>query len=166
MNRDQRESIRENVLGTADKENRQDGRISTTISPEIKENWRQFLFSKYGSVKFVYGREVEAALKTYMLVNTASPSKPIKQRVSRNKLLELQRISNALEKLPSYPLVTPLLIETTIRRYTLATSGRTHKRYYSIVLKNIEQIRDNPIQYNVEPFVNSTKLLVMEKGLY
>ncbi len=135
------------------KPERRTGRISTKISAEIKEKWHNFLLSRYGTIKNVYGRELEYALEMYMMSHVSiqeSPSKPL----YKNTLAQLRRISDALERLPSYPFVTPMLLNNTIKHYVHTSSACTRKRYRDMVLNYIgNPVNKTLVQYNMEPFV-------------
>ena len=140
------------------------------MSLDIKNRWHEFLSYNFGTIRSIYGSELGKAMLLYMSTfddrMQKNKQKPRTRSVTRRTLAEMRRIADGLKILPGYPNITPIIINNTIKRYALATTERTHKRYRDMIIKYIgNPIEGDPIRYNVEPFVMFVESTLVEKEI-
>jgi hypothetical protein len=109
--------------------------IHTRISTQTKIRWENFLISLHGSVKGSYGNELEKAMNFYMNEFNSISIGDVEKKPNKQTIESWKNICNGFRNLPTFPLVTPMVLQSVVRDCCMGDDPRTILKYLAKVKK-------------------------------
>ena len=143
-------------------------RISTRVDKNIKARWDHFLLMHHHTIRGGYGPELGRAMESYMKQFDSVPNDDVKYR-KMNKTTHsiLKLICIAFRDLPTYPIVTPIVINSVVKDNIPRNDNRTLNKYMIHVISKLKpHISDDGIEKkNVQGFCEYVDRLLNECSL-
>jgi|APSaa5957512535_1039671.scaffolds.fasta_scaffold08874_5 hypothetical protein len=143
-------------------------RIGGRIKPSTKTRWENFLLTYHSTIRDSSGPELDKAMNFYM--NNFLPDSENNSSVSamtKTTLGELKCISDAFKILPTYPVTTPKIINSTIKNSIHSKTRRTFLRYRSLVIPHLitDTLDEFALKQNMQGFCEYVDKLTNEQLL-
>ena len=113
-------------------------RVNTRITDPTTIRWDNFLLSHHSTIKGSYGPELERAMIQYMDTYCPVSDDSVIEKITKTTLEELKHISMAFQNLPTFPIVSPLVVNATIKNSIHSNTRRTFLRYRGFVIKHLK----------------------------
>ena len=113
-------------------------RIHTRVSVSTKTRWENFLLSQHSTVKGSYGPELDRAMNHYMDAFSCDSNVCVKTKIHKRRLDAMKLVSKRFRDLPTYPLVTPIIMDSVIKNCMPQVTRRTFLCYRQIILDHKE----------------------------
>ena len=142
-------------------------RIETRVSTSTKTRWENFLLSHHSTVRGSYGPELERAMNQYMDTFSSNSDVYVETKMHKRKLDGLKLISSRFRDIPTYPVITPQIIDSVIKNCMPKVTRRTFLTYKQEVLDHKkEHPSDGMIpKFNIQIFCEYVDRLTNESFL-
>jgi len=142
-------------------------RIETRVSTSTKTRWDNFLLSHHSTIRGSYGPELERAMNQYVDAFSVNSDVHVETKMHKRRLDALKLVSSRFRVIPTYPVITPMIVDSVIKNCMPKVSRRTFLTYKQDVLdhKKPHPSDDMMPKYNIQGFCEYVDRLTNESFL-